>query len=99
MAPANKGAIKASLGGCTSPHGRHEILADLRQEGAPRVAPKRSAHATLGHVAGSNQSPWCAQLWEKRKGTLATRSGRGQVRFGRGIYNESTRSSAASEAY
>src|SRR3712207_8716165 len=29
----NKGAIKASLGGCTSPHGQHEILADLRQEG------------------------------------------------------------------
>ena len=36
MAPANKGAIKASLGGCTSPHGRHEILADLRQEGPAR---------------------------------------------------------------
>ena len=38
MAPANKGAIKASVGGCTSPHGRHEILADLRQEGPARGA-------------------------------------------------------------
>jgi hypothetical protein len=36
LAPAYKGAIKASLGGCTSPHGRHEILADLRQVG-PRA--------------------------------------------------------------
>ena len=33
MAPANKGAIKASVGGCTSPHGPHEILPDFRQEG------------------------------------------------------------------
>ena len=38
MAPAYKGAIKASLGGCTSPHGRHEILPDLRQEGPARDA-------------------------------------------------------------
>ncbi len=38
MVPANKGAIKASQGGCTNPHERHEILTDLRQQGPARGA-------------------------------------------------------------
>ncbi len=53
MTPANKGAIKASLGGCTSPDGRYEILADLRQEG-----PTRGARAVgTCHPSGSSRDP------------------------------------------
>ena len=48
-----KGAIKASLGGCTSPDGRHEILADLRHEG-----PTHGARAVgTCHPSGSSRDP------------------------------------------